>query len=67
MISIPSTVALSVTVVSVMTICPADVAVVEKSRSVALNSAPVVAKMSKFDSTVVPLMATLKMRLPAAV
>src|SRR5439155_23924463 len=32
----------------------------------ALNSAPAAAKISKFDSTVVPLMATLKARWPAA-
>ena len=41
MISMPSTVALSVTVVSLMTIWPDEFAVVVKSRKVALKAAPV--------------------------
>src|SRR3569623_2296937 len=65
--SMPSTVALSVTVLKLMTIWPDAFAVAEKSRTTALNAAPAAAKMSKFDSTVVPLITTLKTRFPAAV
>src|SRR3569623_484792 len=67
MISMPSIVALSVTVVVLTTIWPAEVAVAVKSRTTALKLAPAAAKMSNFDRTVVPLIATLKTRLPFAV
>ena len=67
MISMPSIVALSVTVLKLMTICPDAFAVAVKSRTTALKAAPAAAKMSKFDSTVVPLIRTLKTRFPAAV
>jgi hypothetical protein len=63
----PSIVALSVTVVVLTMICPDEFAVAVKSRRVALKAAPVAAKMSKFVSTVVPLMATLNTRFQLAV
>jgi hypothetical protein len=50
-----------------MTICPLLLTVAEKFCWVARNLPPAVARMSKFVSTRVPLMLTLKRLWPAAV
>ena len=68
---LPTTMALtwplSMTVVKVNTICPLAFALTLKVRCTALLVAPAAAKMSKFDSSLVPFAVTLKVRLPAAV
>ncbi len=48
-----------------ITTCPEPLAVVVNERAMARLAPPAVAKMSKLDSTVVPLMDTLNRRCPA--
>src|SRR3569833_1820693 len=65
--TIPLTSALSTTVVKAIIIWPLEFAAALNCWTFALNSPPAAAKMSKFVSTWLPLIETLKVRCPDAV